>query len=446
MSQETASPLPSIRDLRRQVGERRMSAESSVERSLEAIDALDHRYRSFIRVDHEAARVAARRVDAALAEGEDLPLAGVTVGVKDNIDVADRETRAGSRVLAGRVPRRDATVVSRLRAAGAVVVGSTNMHEFALGGTSENPHYGTVGNPLAEGLSSGGSSGGSAAAVAAGLAMVSLGTDTCGSIRMPAALTGTVGLRPTMWTVPVHGVVPLALSMDTVGPITRTVEDNAAILEVISQRPVARPGGVAVHGIRVLTVELEDVDDQVRATMADVLGRLIGPVRVDRTADTGWVRECVDVAATTFLREAADLHESWLRERRGDYGADVRGELEQGASIPQETYLQAAQRRFELTVRARRALGKDGVLVLPAFPFVRLPIGAESVETSPGRSEERDAALLRYISAAAVTGLPALSVPAAPSGLPIGVQVIGPPGAEPVLYELARIIGNREAQ
>ncbi|GII96539.1 amidase [Sinosporangium siamense] len=439
MPEDKAVTQPSVRELRRGIRAGETSALESVERSLAAIDALDAGLHSFIWVDRDAARAEARRVDAELAAGRDLPLAGVTVGVKDNIDVGGRVTQAGSRVLAGRVPTEDATVVARLRAAGAVVVGSTNMHEFALGGTSENPHFGTVNNPLGAGLSPGGSSGGSAAAVAAGLTMVALGTDTCGSIRMPASLTGTVGMRPTAWTVPLHGVVPLALSMDTAGPMTRTIGDNVEILQVLSGRTLRRPRAARV---RLLTHRLDDVANAVRETMAEVVDNLRGRVRLDRDADTGWVPESVDVAVTTFLREAADLHEVWLRERPDEYGADVRGSLEQGTLISRDDYLNAAARRFELAHRARRGLGPDGILVLPVFPFTRVTQYTDTVETAPGSFEDRDAAMLRYISAAAVTGLPALSVPGGhdPDGLPIGVQLIGAPGTEAELYGLARLI------
>ncbi|SDH10179.1 aspartyl-tRNA(Asn)/glutamyl-tRNA(Gln) amidotransferase subunit A [Sinosporangium album] len=442
MAENIALPQPSVRELRRRLRAGRTTALESVERALAAIDAVDADLRSFIWVDRDGARAQARRVDAALAAGRDLPLAGVTVGVKDNIDVGGRVTQAGSRVLAGRVPTDDATVVARLRAAGAVIVGSTNMHEFAMGGTSENPHFGTVGNPLGAGLSAGGSSGGSAAAVAAGLTMVALGTDTCGSIRMPAALTGTVGLRPTAWSVPLHGVFPLALSMDTVGPITRTVDDNAEVFRVISGRDPRVRRRPEPDRLRLLPLPLDDVAEPVHETLAAVVERLRGRGRIDRTTDTGWVLDSIDVATTTYLREGADLHETWLPERADEYGSDVRGAFEQGALIPREDYLSAAAQRFELTRRALHALGTDGVLVLPTFPFTRLPQYADSVETAPGNLVERDAALVRYISAAAVTGLPSVSVTGGrdPDGLPIGIQLIGAPGTESALYGLARSI------
>ncbi|PXY23371.1 hypothetical protein BAY59_27215 [Prauserella coralliicola] len=411
-----------------------------VEASLRAIDDANGALRAFVRVDHDDAVEQARQVERRLEQGASLPLAGVTLGVKDNIDLAGHETRSGSRVLAGRVPAEDATVIARLRAAGAVIVGSTTMHEFALGGTSENPHDGDVRNPLDPAASPGGSSGGSAAAVAAGLVAAALGTDTCGSIRMPAALTGTVGLRPTTGTVPLHGVLPLAPTMDTVGPMTRSTLDNALLWQTIAGRSADSSVVPAIR--RVLVARLSDVApavEQAVQAVAAILGERLATVELD---DDGWIRDSVDVASTTFLREAADLHETWLREHADLYGEDVRAGIRAGSAITAEEYLDAARRRFELTVRARQAIGPSDVLLLPVFGFGWIRSHVTAVETAPGVVVERDAAMLRYISAAAVTGLPALSVRGGQDehGHPIGVQLVGAPGAEPRLYELARIL------
>lgn len=433
-------PSSSIAGIRRALDEGRATVSDLVEESLDAIDHRDGRLNSFVRVDHEAARAQVLVVEKRLADGADLPLAGVTIGVKDNIDLAGLETRAGSRVLDGRIPGEDATVVRRLREAGAVIVGSTNMHEFALGGTSENPHFGDVGNPVDVAASPGGSSGGSAAAVAAGLVTAALGTDTCGSVRMPAAFTGTFGLRPTYGTVPLHGVVPLAPTMDTVGPITRSVADNAALFEVMSRRRVGQARDALPTCV--LVPAISDVAEEVARVFRSAVSAVSGHVAVTALEDTGWIDKSVDVASTTFMREAAELHETWLHERADKYGADLLAALRSGTQITSEEYLDAARHRFELTIRARRAISDGTILMLPVFGFEWLPSHTDEVETAPGLLVKRDAALLRFISAAAVTGLPALSLPAGvdATGHPIGVQLIGSSGAEPQLYALARLL------
>lgn len=437
----STAELLGVRELPERIRTGETSAVAEVERSLAAIDAANDELCAFVRVDHRAALDTARRVDRAVAGGASLPLAGVTVAVKDNIDVAGRRTSAGSRILRDRIPAADAPAVARLTAAGAIVVGSTNMHEFALGGTSDNPHWGPVANPLGPGLSPGGSSGGSAVAVAAGLCTIALGTDTCGSVRMPASLTRTVGLRPTFGAVPVDGTVPLAPTLDTVGPMTRTIADNAAVLEVLTARPAALDEPLSSPGTLRFFIahEGDPLAQPVDDTMAAVLAVLDGVGRVDRAADTGWVAESVAIAETMFLREAADYHAPWLHARAAEYGDDVLAGLRAGADISPEQYARAAEERATVVSRARSVLGPDGVLVLPVFPFTRLEHGVATVQTAAGTFELSSPAMLRYISVAAVAGFPALSIPAGSDadGLPVGVQLVGRPGTEALLYALA---------
>lgn len=408
--------------------------------ALRAIDGANAELGAFVRVDHDDALEQASRVEWRLASGETLALAGVTIAAKDNVDLAGRETRAGSIVLAGRVPDRDATVVARLRAAGAVIVGSAAMDELALGGTGENPHTGDVRNPVDRHAITGGSSSGSAAAVAAGLVDAALGTDTCGSIRMPAALTGTVGLRPSTGTVPLAGIVPLAPSMDTVGPLARTVEDMAAVWQVLADRHAAPHEPT---GTRVLVTGLHDVAPAVAAATAAAEARLaaIGAT-IATLPDDGWIADSVGVASTTFLREAALLHASAVAAHPERFGTEVLDALRAGAAIDEETWQAAHARRAELTARARAALAPGDVLLLPVFGFAWMRSHADAVETAPGILVDRVPAMLQYVSAAALTGLPALSVPAGvdDTGHPIGVQLIGAPDSEPRLIALARAL------
>ena len=217
------------------------SAIDQVEASLAAIAEHGARTNAFILVDAEGARAAAEAVDDERKRGIDRgPLHGMPISIKDLIDIAGQPTTAASRVRAGHVATRDAPVVERLREAGAVLIGKTNLHEFALGTTSEETAFGAVHNPHDVSRSPGGSSGGSAAAVAVGMGLASIGSDTGGSIRIPAAACGIVGLKPTLGEVPTDGVVPLCLTFDHVGPLTQSVADAAAIWAVLAGRPIPR--------------------------------------------------------------------------------------------------------------------------------------------------------------------------------------------------------------
>lgn len=225
----------SIREVGRLLEKREVSPVDVVESVLERINSINPKVNAYITVTTEQSRLAARAAESAIAAGYYLgPLHGVPIALKDNIYTRGIRSTAGSKILADFVPDEDATVAARLRAAGAILVGKTNMHEFAWGGTTDNPHYGTTRNPWNTERFPAGSSGGSGAAVAARLCHGALGTDTGGSIRLPAAVNGIVGIRPTIGRVSNHNVVPLAWSLDTVGPMTRTVEDCAIMLGAIA--------------------------------------------------------------------------------------------------------------------------------------------------------------------------------------------------------------------
>src|SRR5919201_3527447 len=228
-----------------QIAARQLSSSEVTQAYLVRIERLDPRLRAFITVNAEQALAEARAADD-VGAGDLGPLHGVPVAIKDNIATRGLRTTAGSRVLADWCPDMDAPIVDKLRQAGAVVLGKTNMHEFAYGGTCTNLHYGAVRNPWGTDHVPGGSSGGSGAAVAAGLCAAALGTDTAGSVRLPAAQCGVVGLKPTYGRVSIQDVIPLAWSLDHVGPITRTVDDAALLLRVLSGRvagdPTTRPG------------------------------------------------------------------------------------------------------------------------------------------------------------------------------------------------------------
>ncbi len=413
---------------------------------LERIEALEPRVNAFITVTDDEAVYDARSIEAALARGErGAPLAGVPIALKDLFDTAGVRTTAGSRFFADRVPDRDAAVVERLRDAGAILLGKLNMHEWALGVTNDNPHYGACHNPWSLDRITGGSSGGSAAALAAGMCFGALGSDTGGSIRIPAALCGVVGLKPTYGRVSLRGVVPLSWSLDHAGPMARRVADVAALLDVIAGHDGSDPGSVdlATDDYR---AELEDgiAGWRVGVIADEWLGEVDGDVRdvvrtaVEAIASAGaWVEELSapdlpDAARLNGLMTTADaaaFHRDRLDQSPDDFGQDVLTRLRRGAAYGAADYADARRRQTML----RRAFsswfvehgGPFDVVVLPTTPRPAPVLGGlDAIETA--------GLLTRLTSPFNFTGLPAMSVPCGLSseGLPIGLQIVGAPWSE----------------
>jgi aspartyl-tRNA(Asn)/glutamyl-tRNA(Gln) amidotransferase subunit A len=377
----------------------------------------------------------------------------VPVAVKDVIDVAGAPTTAASRILASNVAAADAEVVARLRRAGAVVVGKLNTHEFAFGATTTSPHFGPARNPWDTSRICGGSSGGSGAAAAAGLVAGTLGTDTGGSVRIPACLCGVTGLRPSTGRVPNRGVVPVSWTYDTVGPIARTAEDCALLLEAIAGPDPADPttldvpvpryaaelgGGVA--GLRVGLVEhlLEGaVDPRVAAAVEAAAGELAALGAQVERVDASLVREAEVVQQLVMLPEAASAHLPWLRTRLADYGPDVRARLLAGLLLPGTAPVTGQRARRLLVERARPLLERFDLLAAPAMPVVAPPIGADEVETGGERLPYR-LALIPFNSPWSCLGLPAASVPCGlVDGLPVGLALVGRRFAEATVLRAA---------
>ena len=417
---------------------------------LARIERLDARLNAFLTVTAERALEAAAAAGREIAAGRSRGLLhGVPLALKDLFDTAGVRTTAGSKILSDHVPSRDAAVVERLSAAGLVMLGKTNLHEFAYGTTSDNPHYGPVRNPWDLERSPGGSSGGSGAALAAGLCAVSLGTDTGGSIRIPAGACGVTGLKPTLGRVSRRGVTPLAWSFDTVGPMARTVEDVALLLNAIAG-PDAEDGWCAVRPAEDFTRELED---GVRALTLGVPrdwffeGVESGIETAVREAIAVLEREgarCVDVAMpgmagahtahhAILAAEASAFHGAWLRERPQDYGGAMRTGLELGELIAAVDYVNA--HRVQASVRAtfRAALGEADALVTPCLPQAPLCVGE-------AMSREPAVAWNRLLTPVNVAGCPAISLPCGFDrvGMPVGLQIIGRPFEEALLLRVAR--------
>jgi aspartyl-tRNA(Asn)/glutamyl-tRNA(Gln) amidotransferase subunit A len=440
----------SIPEVAVRIANRELSCVEVTRAVLERIDAVDRRLNSYITVMVDQALDDAASADRAIERGANLgPLHGVPIGLKDLYQTRGVRTTGGSKILADWVPETDSTVTARLRRAGAIIVGKQNMHEFAFGVSTDNPHYGRALNPWSAGHSPGGSSGGSAAAVAAGLGYASMGSDTGGSIRMPASMCGVVGHKPTYGLVSRHGVLPLAWSMDHAGPFGRTVADVALVMNAIAghdPRDPASANRIVVdyaasleHGsngmrIGVLSEYLgDDVAADVRAAVRASVDALAREGATIREVSMPTARYALGASTAMLFAEAAAVHERWLRERPADYGADVLDRLRAGARLSATHYLKGQRARRMMLDEATRLLENVDVLVCPSVPRGALPW--ELTATNDGRD-----ASVRFTRLFNILGLPACSVPCGlgADGLPMGMQIVGRPFEDATVFRVAR--------
>ena len=394
------------------------------------------RMKAFISVLADQARAQARDADRDLAAGLDRgPLHGVPISVKDLIDVRGVPTTAASRVREGHIAERDAPAIANLRRAGAVFIGKTNLHEFAFGTTSEDSAFGPVRNPYDLSRSPGGSSGGSAVSIAAGMALATIGTDTGGSIRIPAAACGVVGLKPTYGEVSTDGVVPLSHTLDHVGPLARTVADAwlmyRSFLGAGSHR--VAPGispltPIPVTGLRLAVPRdyfVDLLDDGVRKRFEESLDRL---QQAGAHVDTTTIRHAGDIASiylTIVLGDAAAYHARTLDAMPERYTAPVRIRLEMGRYVLAEDYVRALKGREVLRLEVDAILSECDALVLPTLPIPAPLLGATSIKLGD-RDEPVRNLMLRLTQLFNLTGHPAISVPCGrAAGLPCGLQFVG---------------------
>jgi aspartyl-tRNA(Asn)/glutamyl-tRNA(Gln) amidotransferase subunit A len=436
-----AEPTP-IAELAAALAGGRTSSEAVTRACFARIDLFGPPTNAFITVLRDQALAAARAADEARAQGRAAgPLHGVPISLKDIIDVRGVPTTAASAMRRGHVAAADAVVVERLRAAGAVLVGKTNLHEFALGPTNDDSAYGPVRHPRDESLSSGGSSGGSAVSVATGMAWGSIGTDTGGSIRIPAAACGVVGLKPSIGEVPTDGVVPLSPTFDHVGPLCRTVADARLLFDVLTGVPPS-PGSTPPAGSLRLGIPrayfLEHVDREVAASFERACGRLTQSGVKIKTVSIPHVADTAPIYVTIALAEAAEYHATTIAERPGDYHPTIRIRLEAARYILAEDYLRAHRGRRVLIDEVDQAVGGVDALLLPTLPVPAQPVGAATVRIGDWEDSVRNT-LLRLTQTFNVTGHPAITLPCepTPAGLPVGVQLVGARGGTHRLLDVA---------
>ena len=396
---------------------------------------------AFITLAEEPAREQARRADAARAGGEARgALLGIPFTAKDIVDSAGLRTTSGSKIRAERVPARDAPVLGSLLGAGGVLLGKTNLHEFAFGVTNVNPHYGPARNPWSPELDrvSGGSSGGSAVALACGAGLGSIGTDTGGSIRIPAALCGIVGLKPTYGAVPAEGVTPLSWSLDHVGPMARTAADASVLFDQMTGRSTFDGLETAYRDASLVVHEdyfFDDLAPEVEAAVRRAIGALSDLGLATRRASIPEIELQASCRNAIAFAEAASYHEVDVRERPSDYGPDTLVLLRVGGLVPATDYVSALRVRRRIVRAFFEELGRDEVFVTPATVAAAPRIGDEVLDNG----EDVRSGLLRMASPFNTTGFPALSVPCGRTedGRPIGLQLAARPGREDLLLSLA---------
>ena len=437
---------------------RKLSPVEVTQECLSRIERLDAKLNAFIRVTAETALAQAQTAESEIQQGNwKGPLHGIPIGIKDIVDTAGVRTTGASAVFRDRIPARDAEVVRRLKAAGAVLLGKLNLHEFAYGGSSAISYFGAVHNPWDCSYSSGGSSGGSAAAVAARLCYATIGTDTGGSIRQPASYCGIVGLKPTYGRVSTSGVIPLSWSLDHVGPMTRTVKDAALVLQVIagydtqdsasSDAPV--PHYAAAIAIPTSSLRLgvprayfyDDLDPEIQRAMEAALEVLktltasqqeMGPLATDNTYSSWSIPY-----SAVFTAESYTYHKEQMESNPELYQPATLQRLRAGAEVTAAKYIQS---RRELQ-RIRGSVGElFQSLDLLITPAVRIPPPTiAELQADFDTARRKELSMLHNTRPFNVAGLPTITVPCGftPGGLPIGMQITGRAGDEATVFRLA---------
>jgi len=460
MKEDNSLAFATIEELAALLTKRKISPVELTELFLRRIEQHNPALNAFLTITGEQALAAARRVERKLlrrrSEREKTPLLGIPITLKDNIWTRSIRTTAGSKILRDFIPPEDSTVARKLVRAGAGLLGKTNLNEFAYGITGSNAHYGPVHNPWALGRISGGSSAGSAAALAAGLCAASIGTDTGGSIRVPSAFCGTVGLKPTFGRVSVFGTVPLSPSLDHVGPLARSVADAAILLGLIagrdpldttsSARRVEDYRGALRKPLRKFRLGRprehywEKLDSEVRAVTEAAVRDMEKRGAIVREVSLPHLKESLDAATDISLAEALNVHQAagYFPAHADEYSEEVRQRIDSGGKVSAVRYMAGFDTRKRLLAEFDAAFRDVDAVVAPTVPVPAPLIGAESVRIEGEQIGVRPA-LVGSCRPVNFTGLPAISVPCGftQGALPVGLQLIGRAFDEATLLRIA---------
>jgi len=442
----------SLADLSSAFRERRLSPVEVVRALLERIEAADTDLCAFITVTGERALEEAARAEEEISAGRYRgPLHGVPLGLKDLIYTEGIRTTMGSAFFEDYVPDYSATAALKLEEAGAILVGKTNTHEFAYGPTGDRSYFGPTRNPHDTRRISGGSSGGSGAAVAANLVYASLGSDTAGSIRIPSALCGVVGMKATFGRVSKHGVFPLSWSLDHVGPLTRTVEDNALLLNTLAGHDPRDPYSVnepaedftrdLEYGVRGGAIGVprdfyfEHLEDEVGERVREAIEVFLASGAQVREVEVPNLPETLKAQRYILAADAYAIHEERLESEPERFGDEVRVRLLEGERLKAHRYASAQQRKLEAKKELEGALAEVDVLLAPTLPIAATLMDQREASIG-GYDEPVRSALTRLTGPVNLTGFPSLSVPCGftPAGLPVGMQLVGRPFDEATLY------------
>ena len=430
---------------------------------LSRIEQINPKINAYLNVTAELALAQAKKAESELlaplgrkGHRDRGPLHGIPISLKDNINTKGIRTTAGSKILKDFIPQHDARVVVLLKEAGAVILGKTNMHEFAYGVTSHNPHYGPVRNPWDPARIPGGSSGGSAAAVAAGLCYGSVGTDTGGSIRIPASLSGVTGLKPSWGRISCAGIIPLSPALDCAGPLARTVGDLATLAGVLYSRAGRQPNLLSSAALRPGKFRLgiprqlffDALSPEVRKAFDTALRRV---AMAAKDISIPLLDETEDAGNHIAWAEAALYHQQqgYFPARAAEYGDDVGSRLEMGSKVPAVDYLRALEIQRQFFEQLHWALAEADVdaMVFPSTAIEAPLLNQETIRMGTHEYATR-ALLLRNNRPANLAGVPAVSVPCGftGSGLPIGFELMAGVASEPVLLRIANIFERSRSE
>jgi len=439
----TEAALLSIAELAPAIQSRKISPVELVKHTFEQIRKRNSELNAYITLTEPLALEQGRQAEREILAGQYRgPLHGIPYAAKDLFYTRGIATTAGSKIFRDFAPDYDAAVIERLRDAGAILLGKTGLHELAYGITSNNPHFGTIRNPWDLSCIPGGSSGGSTAAQAAGLCTFSLGSDTGGSVRIPAAFCGVVGLKPTFGRISRFGVFPLSHTLDHVGHFAATVEDAATILGVLAghdprddssaKEAVPRidlPPEPSLKGMRIgvpRNYYFDHLQPEVEASVRAAVKTLAGLGAEVQEIEIPEIEEFTVIGRLILLPEATALHRRYLSTRRADIGPDVLAMLDQGQFVLAADYLDAQRRRRQLIRDLNRIFEHVRAIITPATPSTAPKIGQTTLDFG-GRQEDVRLGTTKFVRALNVAGVPALSVPCGfdEQGLPIGLQIFG---------------------